>query len=381
MSQPKFVPGTVLIDRYEIKNFHAAGGMQEVYLAHDHTLNRTVAVKTPKTGVVDRRFRRGAEMGARVNHPNVASTLDYIEYDDVTFLVEEFIYGIDLGKRLDSEISFLDPSLAAHVIYHIAKALVEAHRTGICHRDLKPSNIMTSFDPSISSIKLTDFGIAKLAESEIAAEMRAFDEDQATLLTSNTLLGAVPYMAPECWVDWKAAGQPMDVWALGCIAYHLLAGAPPFGIGRNAIFAVGRLEVTGITLAKPTWYGTHKVTEVLENQLWEIISGCLRYEPGERLTAAQVVEQCNLLCYPSTDRRTGRINTFNVRYHGGGNGSFGFISDDDGVNNWFFHGSDFFGQDRPEAGQRVCFSVYPGWPYSRCSPVLQVKPNQPQTFY
>lgn len=179
-----FSRGQVLAGRYEILKYHAAGGMQEVYVAQDLALGREVAIKTPKSGVVDRRFRRGAEMGARVVHPNVAATFDYFEDENVTFLVEEFVQGRDLAKMLDDEFYYLDPSLAAHILHHMAKALNEAHRVGICHRDLKPSNIMTSGDPGVTTLKLTDFGIAKLAESEIEAEMNLFDEDESTLTSS-----------------------------------------------------------------------------------------------------------------------------------------------------------------------------------------------------
>jgi len=369
-----FSPGQVLAGRYEILNFHAAGGMQEVYAAKDLTLDRIVALKTPKSGVVDRRFRRGAEMGARVVHPNVAATFDYFENDEVTFLVEEFVPGKDLGEFFDNEFYYLDPGLAAHVLHHMAKALNEAHRVGICHRDLKPSNIMTSGDPGVSALKLTDFGIAKLAESEIEVEMKLFDEDQSTLTSSNTLLGAVPYMAPECWVDWKAAGQPMDVWGFGCIAYQLLVGKPPFGIGRAAIFNVGKLSFTGVHITKPSWFGTHKVTEVLENELWSIVERCLQFDPAVRPNAVQLVEEFNLLCYASMNRRIGCVREFNISYSGGGTGNCGFINDERGVGT-FFHGSVYFGDLPAAEGQRVSFSVYPGVPNARCSPVLLLKPK------
>ena len=370
-----FSPGQVLADRYEIIGFHAAGGMQEVYAAKDLTLDRVVALKTPKSGVVDRRFRRGAEMGARVVHPNVAATFDYFENDDVTFLVEEFVVGRDLGKFFDDEFYYLDPGLSAHVLHHMAKAINEAHRVGICHRDLKPSNIMTSGDPGVSALKLTDFGIAKLAEAEIEVEMKLFDEDHSTLTSSNTLLGAVPYMAPECWLDWKAAGQPMDIWAFGCIAYQLLTGQPPFGVGRSAIFNVGRLAYTGIQLTKPNWFGAHKVTEVLEADLWRIIEQCLQVDPEARPSSVKLVEEFNLLCYASMDRRIGYVRDFRITYGGGGTGNFGFINEKDSTQSTFFHGSVFFGNQSAAVGQRVSFSIYPGAPHARCSPVLLLKPS------
>ncbi|MEE1882165.1 serine/threonine-protein kinase [Pseudomonas soli] len=368
-----FSAGEVLAGRYKVLEYHAAGGMQEVYIARDLALDRKVALKTPKAGVVDRRFRRGAEMGARVVHPNVAATFDYYEDDRVTFLVEELVAGRDLAKLLDVEFYYLDPILAARVLHHVAKALNEAHRVGICHRDLKPSNIMTSGDPGVTMVKLTDFGIAKLAESEIEAEMNLFDEDQSTLTSSNTLLGAVPYMAPECWVNWKNAGQPMDVWAFGCIAYQLLVGAPPFGAGRAAIFNVGRLSHTGVNLEKPAWFGTHKVTEVLEDDLWDMIKRCLCIDPVGRPTMSQIVEEFNDLCYASTDRCLGTVGSFKIGYVGGGTGNCGFITESIGLST-FFHGTVFYG-GQPMEGQRVSFSKYPGVPYPRCSPVLLLKPK------
>lgn len=369
-----FSSGQVLAGRYEIISYHAAGGMQEVYVARDLALDRIVALKTPKAGVVDRRFRRGAEMGARVVHPNVAATFDYFEDDAVTFLVEEFVSGRDLAKLLDEEFYYLDPNLAAHTLHHMAKALNEAHRAGICHRDLKPSNIMTSGDPGVTALKLTDFGIAKLAESEIEAEMNLFDEDASTLTSSNTLLGAVPYMAPECWVDWKAAGQPMDVWAFGCIAYQLLVGNPPFGTGRAAIFNVGRLSFTGVNIVRPNWFSTHKVTEVLEERLWNIVQQCLAFDPALRPTASQIVEVFNSICYASTIRSIGFVNDYKISYQGGGTGNFGFITDGDG-DSTFFHNTVFFGDQPAARGQRVSFSMYPGVPNARCSPVLLLKPK------
>lgn len=374
MKAPTLKLGETMANRYIVESYLAAGGMQEVYIAHDISLNRKVVLKTPKEGVVDRRFRRGAEMGARVNHPNIAATLDYYEDENSTFLIEELIPGQDLGKRFEKDFYYLDPFLAAHVLHHITKGLAEAHRAGICHRDLKPSNIMASDDPGIESIKLTDFGIAKLAESEIAAEMELFDKDESTLTSSNTLLGAVPYMAPECWINWKGSGQPMDIWALGCIAYQLLTGAPPFGIGRAAIFNVGRLTHTGVQLNRPSWFGRNKATETLENDLWKLIESCLQVDENARPKASQLIVEFNSFCYASAKRRIGTVQRFKVPYADGGKGDFGFIDEEDEASS-FFHRTVYVGDQAPSSGQRVSFSKYPGSPNPRCSPVLLVKPE------
>lgn len=377
MSAHRFPSGEVLIDRYLIEYFLDAGGMQDVYVCFDRALDRRVVMKTPRNGILDRRFRRGAEMGARINHSNVAATFDYFEDEILTFMIEEYIEGQDIGKRLESDFLFMDPSLAAHVIHHIARALHEAHRVGICHRDLKPSNIMASSDGGLSVIKLTDFGIAKLAESEIATEMDRFNRDNATLTSSNTLLGAVPYMAPECWVNWTDAGQPMDIWALGCIGYQLLTGQPPFGTGRQAIVNVTRAELQGVQLQTPIWFNKHPNTRQLEQELLEIILSCIKVDPATRPTASDVVAACDNLCYAAALRRTGTINEFGVKYASGGKSNAGKITDGETNNSLFFHGSDHFGATPPALGQRVNFSVYPGVPRSRCSPVLLLQ--QPKT--
>jgi len=370
----RFAPGTLLIDRYLIDSYHNAGGMQEVYRCHDISLDRPAVVKTPKDGVKDRRFRRGAEMGARVNHPNIAATYDYYEDEDVTFLVEEFVPGRDLGRRLSSDYYFLDPGLAAHVVHHIARALHEAHRAEICHRDLKPSNVMVSDDASLYTIKLTDFGIAKLAESAIATEMSEWKRDEATLTTSSTLLGAVPYMAPECWSDWKSAGQPMDIWALGCIAYQLLSGNLPFGGGAVAIANVVRAEAAGIVnLQKPATFGTHASTIKLESDIWALVLSCIALDPANRPSAKQVIEACDALCYSSSERMLGEIIEYGIPYDSGVKRKTGRIRNLVSKSADFFHGSEFYGSGIPKVGQKVSYSVYPGAPWDRCSPVLLLR--------
>lgn len=367
----KFSAGDVVAGRYRIDAFHLEGGMQEVYRCFDLVLERAVALKTPREGVVDRRFGRGAQMGARVVHPNVAATLDYVEDGVHRCLIEEFIDGRDLGRRLSNYFIFLDPSLAAWVVHNIAKGLQAAHRVGICHRDLKPSNIMTSADGLMEIIKLTDFGISKLAEKELEAEMGKFEQDENTLTSSSTLLGAVPYLAPECWTDWSSAGQPADIWALGAIACHLLLGRPPFGGGKGAIMKMAQAQLAGkVEVGAPEWFGKHLDTMQLEQELWSVVLSCLQVDSTLRPNADAVVQRCESLCYSATPRKTGVIDIYPHRYPNGGKASAGFIAVDGG-GSAFFHLSDFFsGGVKPEAGQRVTFGMAAGRPRVRCSPVL-----------
>lgn len=313
-------------------------------------------------------------MGARVNHSNVAATFDYCDEGGITFLVEEYIEGRDLGARLSKDFFFLDPALAGHVMHHVARALHEAHRVDICHRDLKPSNIMVSEGYDLQVLKLTDFGIAKLAEQQIGEEMESFENDPETLTTSDTLLGAVPYMAPECWSDWTHSGQPMDIWALGCIGYQLLTGQPPFGTGRRAIANVTKAENAGkVDLVKPTWFGLHASTLKLENELWNVIVDCIQIDSSSRPSASEVIQKCDALCYSVGKRSTGVISTYPYKYATGGIGQCGFITDDNSSQSLFFNKEDFFSINPPAVKKKVCYVPYPGAPNPRLSPVLEIR--------
>lgn len=370
----KFNTGDIIAGRYRIDAFHLEGGMQEVYKCFDLTLDRIVALKTPRVGIIDKRFRRGAQMGARVVHPNVAATLDYVEENSNRCMIEEFIDGKDLGKRLLNDFIFLDPSLSAWVLHNIARGLHAAHNVGICHRDLKPSNIMTSANGHMDVIKLTDFGIAKLAEMELEVEIEKFVQDESTLISSNTLLGALPYMAPEAWGDWPNAGQPADIWAFGAIACHLLLGAPPFGVGKGAIVQMVQAQMKGkVELNAPEWFGRHLETNLLEQQLWELVRRCLQVDTSLRPTAEEVVKYCESLCYSAAPRRTGVIEDYPLEYGNGSVARAGFIRMDDGEKA-FFHSENFFAASgKPQVGQRVNFGIAAGRPKERCSPVLLVK--------
>jgi len=370
----KFTAGQLVAGRYLVLEFHLEGGMQEVYRCFDQSLQRVVALKTPKEGVVDKRFNRGAQMGARIGHPNVAATLDYVEDGENRCLIEEFIEGKDLGRRLNEEFFHLDPGMAAWVIHNIAKGLQAAHHVKICHRDLKPSNIMITGTVQMSEIKLTDFGIAKLAESELEVEMERFEHDENTLTSSSTLLGAVPYLAPECWSDWSSSGQPADIWALGAIACHLLLGKPPFGGGKNAIMKMAQAKISGsVELTKPSWFGQHPDTAALEIGLWEIISSCLQVDPKNRPSADEVVATCEALCYSISTRNTGIVDSYPLHYGNGGKASAGFIAIEGVDQRCFFHASAFYGAEGPKVGQRVSFVLHAGHPKPRGSPVLLVR--------
>jgi len=227
--------GQMLLNRYSIDSYLAAGGMQQVFRATDTSFSRLVALKVPQNDSAERRFDRSARLSARITHPNVAKTLDYFEEDGKSYLIEELIDGIDLGRFLDEKFDPLDPHLGAHILHHLARAVAASHHVGVIHRDLKPGNILVSNDPAATIVKVTDFGIAKMAEEEISDAIVG-GEDSIT--ASKTAMGALPYMAPEMIENSKNATTAVDIWALGALAYRMFSGEPPYGYGLKAVTAI-----------------------------------------------------------------------------------------------------------------------------------------------
>jgi serine/threonine-protein kinase len=254
--------GELIIERYEIIKYIGAGGMQEVYLAQDTVIQRQIALKAPKNPSAKKRFKRSASLSAKINHPNIAKTLDYFETDDSPFLIEEFIKGRDLKKVLTEEFLVIDPYFAARLLHHLSKGIAASHHVGVVHRDLKPSNIMVAEGYDFSKVKITDFGIAKMAEEELA-EAAA----EGTQTTSQTMLGALPYMSPEMVVNPRDASTPADVWSLGAMFYEVISKKPPFGLGLMAVPNI----LSGNLPERPLFVGQKIQFRSLANELVEII--------------------------------------------------------------------------------------------------------------
>ena len=350
--------------RYEIEKFIGEGGMQEVYKANDLAFNRFVAVKVPKNPSATKRFRRSAEVSAKVNHPNVAKTLDYLETKTAFYLVEEFIKGADLQKRLNTEFLYLDPHLAAHVFHHVAKGVAACHHVDVFHRDLKPSNMMVSGDPSVRVLKLTDFGIAKMAQAEIDEAMEGAEGgDTQTITGSQTVVGALPYMAPELIQDSKNATKAADIWSLGAILFYLLCGEKPFGSGLAVIAKILKEELP----AKESLFkNPNSQFSPLLDELWIIIEQCMQKKADARPTADQLVQKLSAICYSTAERQLGVI--YNYKVH---RAPWGFIRTDD-MDDYFFHKSSFYGAN-PSDGAKVNFAPFLGKPNARAFPVLPLK--------
>ena len=193
------------LGRYEIRSQLGTGGMGEVYLAQDTTLDRKVALKILPPNLAEdtdrmSRFVREAKSASALNHPNIITIHEIGEIDGLHFITTEYIEGETLKTRLKMETLTLKSAL--EIALQVVSALEAAHRAGIVHRDIKPDNIMVRDD---GIVKILDFGLLKL----IASDRSEVDKEGETKMQVKTqvgmIMGTVAYMSPE-----QARGQEMD---------------------------------------------------------------------------------------------------------------------------------------------------------------------------
>ena len=211
-------PGSRL-GRYEIRSLIGAGGMGEVYLAHDARLQRPVALKVlgsafRQDGSLRERLESEARAASALNHPNILTVYEVGEQDDEQFIATEFIDGVTLRQR----IARFEPSLGEvlDIAIQIASALAAAEAIGLVHRDVKPDNIMVRRD---GYVKLLDFGLARHGASD-ATEPHRND--------ANVVRGTIFYMSPE-QLRGRLLDIRSDIWSVGVVLYELVSGRLPFG--------------------------------------------------------------------------------------------------------------------------------------------------------
>lgn len=353
--------GTIVGKRYRVVRHIGRGGMQEVYLAKDLTLNMKVALKTPQPGQVNKRFKKSARISAMVNHHNVAKTLDYFDDSGVEYLIEEYIKGETLEDKLH-RFGCIDPHLGAHVLHHLAKGVAASHRVGVVHRDLKPSNVMTTKGVNLHQLKITDFGVATLTEEIFEDAAKGGD---ITRSNSGTIKGALPFMAPEMMFRKpnENPGTTVDIWSLGAMMFKLLTGEYPFGVYLDAA-----VNVKNQTRKPwPAFMTSNTQFSPLALELQSIINNCLEYDPNDRPTAEELVCKCQHLCYLDVDRIEGVVT------HLIQNGYSGFI--DGNGKTFFFSMESAYGPTKPDSlnNTNVCFSFFPGTPRERAHPVISIK--------
>ncbi|MBI1944433.1 MAG: serine/threonine protein kinase [Deltaproteobacteria bacterium] len=215
-----------VIGRYRIDGELGRGAMGTVYLGHDTTIDRPVAIKTIHRQLLtgshgaewEQRFRREVRAAGRCVHPNIVTVFDYGEADGLPYIVMEHVDGSSLRELVRSR-GALSPGNAAAIIEQVLLALGHAHEQGVVHRDVKPANVLLLAD---GQVKVTDFGIARLESVDGKGNERA-------------AVGTPGYMAPEQFgsldVDRRA-----DLYSAGVVLFELLTGSRPFhGGGEQAL--------------------------------------------------------------------------------------------------------------------------------------------------
>lgn len=258
---------------YVITGKLGAGGMGEVYRAHDEQLDRDVALKVLPPGIVGdeaarKQFRKEALALARLNHPNIETIFEFGSEGDMDFLAMELVPG----KALD-EILCAGPLPEAEIIRlgsQFADGLAAAHDHGIIHRDLKPGNLFVTPD---GRLKILDFGLAKLLHPQLTG-----DVTRSVTVQSGSISGTVPYMSPE-----QLRGLPVDVrsdiYGAGAVLYEMASGHRPFPQTQTA-------ELMGAILLQPL-PPVRTVNANVTVRMEKVISKALDKEPAQRFQTAR----------------------------------------------------------------------------------------------
>ncbi len=208
-------------DRFEILDRIGSGGMGNVYIALDRSTNMKVAMKvlnekTDRRYKWNARFSREAMAAGKINHPNVIDVLELGSFGDRRFCIMEYLEGEDLFKKLEREGRFPWEKAKIYLL-QICDALEAAHSKSVIHRDMKPANVVVVNGHDYPLVKVLDFGLAKILDSE---------GDDIT--REGLIMGTPKYMAPEQAWGGKNYDHRADIYSLGAIMYEMLTGVPPF---------------------------------------------------------------------------------------------------------------------------------------------------------
>jgi Tol biopolymer transport system component/predicted Ser/Thr protein kinase len=259
---------------YEIGNLLGAGGMGEVYRARDTRLGREVAIKVlPADRLIDdhhrRRFVQEAQSASALNHPHIVTIYEIESAGDFDFIVMEYVRGRSLESLIPRAGMRLSELL--RIAIPIADALGTAHARGIVHRDLKPANVIVGDD---GTVKVVDFGLAKLIANEVSAEDQTVTQlGNPDLSAPGTVAGTAAYMAPEQATGGRIDARS-DIFSFGAMLYEMATGARPFSGASTAdtLAAVIRAQ------PKPP----AQIVSALPRELERLILRCLRKEPERR---------------------------------------------------------------------------------------------------
>lgn len=269
--------GKMVAGRYRIQRRLATGGMGEIYIAKHDTLNQQVAVKLlhrryASDERIVKRFFNEARSFCRVKHPYAVGILDFGRLENGTlYLVTEYIEGKPLNLFVSNR-NGLSAKVVVRLARQIAEVLAAAHEEQIIHRDLKPDNIIvTSGLGGRWSIKLLDFGIAKILD----------DEDTQGLTRTGSVFGTPEFMSPE-----QAQGLPVsfsgDIYSYGAVLFYMLAAIPPFT-------CKDRPKVLQLQISEPPPLGDLEKRDDIPLELIDLIGLCLEKKPDDRPDSFLVV--------------------------------------------------------------------------------------------
>jgi serine/threonine protein kinase len=269
-------PAFTQLGRYRIIRELGRGGMGVVYEAEDESLQRRVAIKTillpedaGERAEHEGRFRQEAKAAGGLSHPHVITIHELGREGQWLYIVMEMLPGVELVDLMKQRA--LSLPVAVKLAAQVASGLAAAHARGIVHRDIKPSNIMVL---SGNHAKIMDFGIARVQASEVRTR-------------TGLILGSPKYMSPE-QVEGGAVDHRSDIFSLGCVAYEMVAGVPPFDGA-----ALGSL-LMNIVQAAPPAPSVHNAA--VPSVLDEVIGKAMRKDPAERYQDAgefaRDLEQC-----------------------------------------------------------------------------------------
>jgi tRNA A-37 threonylcarbamoyl transferase component Bud32 len=270
-------PGTRL-GTYEVTAHIGAGGMGEVYQAHDTKLGRDVAIKVlPEQFARDperlARFQREAKMLAALNHPNIAAIYGLEQSADTHYLIMELVPGDTLRDRILRD-GAVPVEETLKIAKQIAEALEAAHEKAIIHRDLKPANVKETPE---GRVKVLDFGLAKAFSAEPTSEEIGNSPTLSLAATVHgVILGTAAYMSPE-QARGKAVTKATDIWAFGAVLYEMLTGQQVFaGTDVTDILAA-------VVRAEPDW---SKLPSDVPPAIRTLLRRCLRKDRVQRLQDA-----------------------------------------------------------------------------------------------